>query len=152
MDYLNIPGIPDGCHNHQKKLNLMDSPTKFLCITYNLKISQMQISRHCTAPFQNQTDCNVWNNMCHKIRKYEEIPLKYIFTWLSQHIAISLSLPLSHYISPPLSLVRFPADADICSSDSCLKWRSRMLCPVLSARKRSQCLNLIKDVWLSPLS
>ena len=48
--------------------------------------------------------------------------------------------------------VRFPADADICSSDSCLKCRSRVFRPVLSARKRSQCYNQSKDVWLSPLS
>ena len=33
--------------------------------------------------------------------------------------------------------VRLLGDADICSSDSCLKWRFRVLCRVLSARNTS---------------
>ena len=41
--------------------------------------------------------------------------------------------------------------ADICSSDSCLKWRSRVLRPVLSARKRSKCLTKVRMSG-SPLS
>ena len=41
--------------------------------------------------------------------------------------------------------VRFPADAVwICSSDSCLKWRSCVLRPVLSAHKISQCLTEVR--------
>ena len=40
------------------------------------------------------------------------------------------------------------------SSKSSIKWRPCVLCPVLSARKRSlwAFINLCRDVWLSPLS
>ena len=78
--------------------------------------------------------------------------------FLSLSLSLSLSLLcliqcLMVACSPDVQAagVRFPAVADVCSSDSCLKWRSRVLRPVLTTRKRSQCLTYVR-MSDSPLS
>ena len=89
------------------------------------------------------------------------IDMLYIDVWLDDRYAVCISglmvacstvVHAAGFVSRVRFPGSFPGDADICSSDSCLKLRSRVLRPVLSLRKKIPVPYLSKDVWLAPLS